>query len=343
MNEPSETEPDIYSIDPYTWLNIPLPIIKAVDAILKTCISQNYQIRKLNKELLTLNSANQLHQKVLLDSSNKTIESQIQSLDDKLSVDSKIMQNKFKEDLNEIIKEQNEYKLKLQNLQKAQTSDIFALKDLLQSSRESIKAEVIAKYIKPEFEAMKLEMHEISKNLTALEKQMKYIAFKYEKSVDEINAKLENQSNDLAILGSQVKTTSKRFDFIVQQKTEDLSNTVKAHEKRIEDTYETFESHKDNYFNEIYKKEEKLKNFFDNKALQIEDQCNYTKNLIDDMVMSNTQLKEELIKLEETFQFESEKVRIGMEKCVLDCYKDAKDKLTHCYKEDINVIKQKLE
>ena len=152
MNEPSETEPDIYSIDPYTWLNIPLPIIKAVDAILKTCISQNYQIRKLNKELLTLNSANQLHQKVLLDSSNKTIESQIQSLDDKLSVDSKIMQNKFKEDLNEIIKEQNEYKLKLQNLQKAQTSDIFALKDLLQSSRESIKAEVIAKYIKPEFE-----------------------------------------------------------------------------------------------------------------------------------------------------------------------------------------------
>lgn len=340
-----ENDLDLFSINPHTWQNIPLPVIKAVDIIVKTCISQQAILTSINKDYIdsqiiktvlqhTAQQEKSISQKFIMQHAN---------LSNNFSQGQSQLHGKLQETFEIFSKDLQESKIFLHSLQKKQTTDMLNLREIIQTSRDSVKSELIAKVIKPEFETIRLEQSEVNRSISALEKQLKYITFKLEKSIEVLNSEIELNREKIWKLEGETSTQSKRFEGVVENKTEDLVKTVKVFEGRIDETFECFNMHKEIFFNDVYLREDKLRELFDAKAKFIEEQKANIKVLVEKIEKSHSELLESVGSLEKTFQFETEKVRIESEGFSLKCYREAKEKLIQTYREDLKLVKKKLE
>ena len=67
------------------------------------------------------------------------------------------------------------------------------------------------------------------------------------------------------------------------------------------------------------------------------------RNLLKKVQSSHDDLFEKFSDLEKAFVFETERNNLNMEGFTIKCYQEAKEKLIQTYKEDIKMIKKKLE
>ena len=324
-------------------------MIKAVDLIIKTCISQSHILSSFNKESLTssiTDSILSLQKTQLKKLAEKLTEFQSKSLgnlEEKIYCDFNIIKKKIKDTTEEANKETQDLKTKFTNHVKIQSYDVTNLKELIQTTKETLKIEIISKYLKPEIEAMKLEFTEISRTLNAVEKQLRIVSHKLDHSVDDINAVLKSQRVNIAKWENDTNTQSPRFDSLVDTKTEKLCKTVENLFSDIEKSFLRFENIREQFFAEISEKDRSLKEYFEGKMNEISQNGEDMRNLLKKVQSSHDDLFEKFSDLEKAFVFETERNNLNMEGFTIKCYQEAKEKLIQTYKEDIKMIKKKLE
>ena len=274
---------------------------------------------------------------------NNTLQSNTRECEEKFLVDLTSLRKKLKESFDEINKDLQESKASLAWINRKQTTDTNSIKELLLASKDSIKSELSAKYIKPELEVIKLEQGEMGKTLAALEKQIKILYMRFEKFEEKAQSTLETHRDDIKRNEVDLSGINRRFEGIVESKTENLMETIKAFDRRIEETYEAFNLHKEDLFKDIYQKEERLKDVYGAKAKYIEEQKNKIISTVESVYKSHAELINKVEQLDKHLQFELERLKIENEGYSMNCYKDAKAQLIKAYKEDISSIKKKLE
>ncbi|OMJ89886.1 hypothetical protein SteCoe_7874 [Stentor coeruleus] len=271
------------------------------------------------------------------------IHTEISSLDEKLLMDLGSLKIKLRDSVDNLTKEVAEIKQRANIVQKNVANEINALKEAINVAKDAVKNEIIAKHIKPDFEIFKMEFIDISRTLSAVEKQVKYVSYKQETYEENLNSKIADQKEEIKDIIKTLKNLNHRFDAVVESKTEELRESIKKHEEKIKADFETFYNFREAFFLQLEQNKMQIQDSYEQKLKEFEKISSNLFGMGDKLEENNQNLISKMDDLKKNFDFKAEKTRIEMERIALDCYRDAKDKLILAYRDDIKVIQKKLE
>lgn len=349
MTENPNLLTELTSINPSTWLNIPSPLIQAMSIIVKSCEKHEKLLTDLNKDSIRQEIKDTLKYYInrelekINNINAERIHTEISSLDDKLLMDLGGLKIKVRDSVENLTKEVVEIKQRVNIIQKNVTTEIHALKDAINTAKDAVKNEIIAKHIKPDFDVFKMELLDLTRALSAVEKQVKYVTYKQETYEENLNSKILDQKEDIKDINKTLKNLIQRFDEIVESKTEELRVSIKKHEEKIKSDFETFYNFREAFFLQLEQNKMQIQESYEQKLKEFEKISSNLFGMGDKLEENNQNLIEQMDDLRKNFDFKAEKTRIEMERIALDCYRDAKDKLILAYRDDIKVIQKKLE
>lgn len=342
----TENEIELLSINPSSWLNIPEPLIKALDLIIKSCLASKTSLKTLYKEFEDFKTS-----KDYLDTTKMTQESLIKESLEKSLEDVQnnflsgltILKSKTKDQISDIIKEIQDLKSKNVYIQKNQTADSKATKELIQTNSDSLKLEILSKHFKPEVEGINLELLQLKKTVTGHERQLHHLSSKLNNFISETNSILDIHRDNIRKNEEYSKSIVQRFESIAETKTDKLKKTVEMFQNTLEKAFDSFAMQRESFFEEIAAKNQKAENYYVKKADEFDKSVIKVQDLVKTIQSSHTDCYDKMSSLEKNFEYEIAKFKLDLEGFTLNCYQEAKEKLIQSYKDDMKLLKKKLD
>lgn len=340
---------DLNSINTQHWANIPPLLTQAVNALIKVCQANSESLKNVNKDLWCSEIASEVIslQKTFLkeyeEKSAFELSSKFQSIQDSLSVEMQVFKKQVRHIFDEVSQDLQGSKIQFNNYYKSFKSELISLRDIVLSTKESIKTELACKYIKPEHEAFRLEFTELTKNFAAIEKQIKLFNLQFERFTIETSSRLDIQRDDIRQNNFDIQTINKRFTYIVENVTETLRNDFDKYKEFVLSAQESFKVRENQFWADFEQKSMNLFDVLDNRKQEIMQIHGFVKEAYEKVHIEQQNLREKCDRLERDVLFQLDSLRVETNAIIFKAYEESKEKLMQNYREDLKYVKSKLD
>lgn len=340
---------DLTSINTQNWTNIPPPLTQAITLLLKVCQSNSNFLKTVNKEAWCseiASSVTTLQTSFLKEYEEKSafeLSSKFQSIKDTLSVEMQVFKKQVRHIFDEVSQDLQGSKIQFNNYYKSFKSELVSLRDIVLSTKESIKTELACKYIKPEHEMFRLEFTELTKNFVAIEKQIKLLNLQFDRFSCETNSRFDIQRDDIKQNSFDIQTINKRFNYIVENATETLRNDFEKFKEFAEGVQGAFKEKEHQFWVDFEQKSENLFSVLDNRKQEMMQIHAYIKEGYEKMQGEQEKLREKCDCLERDVHFQLDSLRVETNAIVFKAYEESREKLMQNYREDLKYLKSKLD
>lgn len=342
-------EQDLNSINTQSWTNIPQPLIQAINYLTKACLTHSEILKTVNKDLWCseitseIMSYHKAYSKEYEEQQASDLNSKFSSIKDHLAVEVQVFKKQVRSSFEELSQDIQVSKTQFHNYYKNFKSEVVSLRDIVLSTKESIKTELACKYIKPEQETLRLEFSELNKNILVCEKHIKLLGLQFDRFSSETGSRLDIQREDIRGNSYEIQNIGKKFSGIVESYVEELKNDFAKYQEFIKGAQEGFCVKEKEFWMDFEKKSENLIGVLDSRRMEILQIYGFVKENYEKISKEQIGLKEKCEHLERDLMFQLDSLKIETKSIVFKAYEESKDKLIQSYKEDLKYVKSKLE
>jgi len=342
-------EQELSSINTSTWTNIPQPLIQAINYLAKACLTHSEILKAVNKDLWCSEISSGImehfkaHSEQYEAQQALNLNSRFSSINDHLAVEMQVFKKQVRSSFEELTQDIQVSKAQFHNYYKGFKSEVVSLRDIVLSTKESIKTELAFKYIKPEQETLRLEFAELNKNIVVCERQIKLLGLQFERFLSETGSRLDIQREDIRVNSFDIQNIGKKFTEIVEGYVRELRDDFGKYQEFIKAAQEEFFVKEKEFWEDFEKKRDGFIGVLDSRRMEILQIYGFVKENYEKIIRDQNGLKERCEHLERDLTFKLDSLKIETKSMIFQAYEESKDKLIQSYKEDLKYVKSKLE
>jgi hypothetical protein len=274
---------------------------------------------------------------------NSKISSSFSNIQDKFASEMLSFKKNIRDAFDHMTEEVHNTKSQISGYHKSFKSEVVSLRDIVLSTKDSIKTELASKYIKPEQESLRLEFEDLRKTLAGHEKDLKLFGLQFDRFSHDVNGRLDNHRDEIKQNEREINTINKRFNYIVENTTETLRQNFEKYTSLMEESKNELQKKQDEFFDAFHKQREEIINVLEKRRCEMISIHENTKETYDKLKKDQVRLFERCDFLERDSKFQLENIKIEIQGSLLKTYEETKGKLLGNVNEELKLIKAKLD
>lgn len=342
-------ESDLKSINTSQWTNIPHPLVQAINILCKSAIAQSSILSGIQKDTWcseiteTITKHLDSSQKIQESKTSNQISSNFTQFQDKLTSELSVFKKSIRDAFDQMTQELYNNKSQVAGYYKSFKSEVVSLRDIVLSTKESIKTELASKYIKPEQESIRLDLEELKKGILSVEKEAKLLALGLDRLIQSTNSRFDTHKDEIKQNERELATINKRFNYIVENTTETLKQNFESYSNCIEESMKSLKESQKEFSDNFGRQREEMINVLEKRRHEMIMIHENTKETYDKLTKDQQTLFERCDFLERDSKFQLENFKIELKGVLLSGYEETKEKVMNVYKDELKFIKSKLE
>ena len=342
-------ETDLKSINTSQWTNIPHPLVQAINILCRTAISQSAILEGIHKgnwcseitETITKNLESS--KKIQESKTSSNISTTFTQLQEKLTSELTVFKKSIRDAFDQMTQELHNTKSQVSGYYKSFKTEVVSLREIVLSTKDSIKTELASKYIKPEQESIRLDFEELKKWIMSIEKEAKLLTLGLDRLIQSTNSRFDTHKEEIKVNERELATINKRFNYIVENTTETLKQNFESYSNSIEESMKTLKCSQMEFTDAFNRQREEMINVLEKRRHEMIIIHENTKETYDKLRKDQQTLFERCDFLERDSKFQLETFKIELKGILLAGYEETKEKVMSVYRDELKFIKSKLE